>query len=71
MSPAIARNMVELKKQRINLTELIRQSAEDYQGQYMGKGVTFRTEIIAQPLFLDADPTRIVQIIGQPAAQRR
>jgi CheY-like chemotaxis protein len=57
-------NKVKLKMERIELCELAKAVAEDFKAQFDGKGVRLETRIPSDSLFLEADPARLTQIIG-------
>jgi PAS domain S-box-containing protein len=60
----ITQNKISLKKERVNLNELISKALEDYQEQLVGKGVRIEVELTPIPLHLEADPARLTQVIG-------
>ena len=51
-----------VKKECINLNEIIKGAVEDIKPEYKKKGVKLGTKIQTRPIFLDADPVRITQI---------
>jgi PAS domain S-box-containing protein len=59
----IVNNKIALKKERINLNSLAIYSVNDIKTQFDKKGVMLKVEI-SEPIYLDADPVRITQIIG-------
>ncbi len=60
----ITNNRIVLKKERVELNQLACITAEDQQGLFLGKGIGLHTRTGAIPLYLDADPVRLKQIIG-------
>jgi CheY-like chemotaxis protein/two-component sensor histidine kinase len=60
----ITQNKIKLKRENINLNEIVYGSIEDIRPEFEKKGVTFRTRIQSSPVLLNADPVRINQIIG-------
>lgn len=60
----ISENKIKLKKERIELNALIRRTISDYQALYDEKHVTLRLELPAEAIWLEADPTRLTQAIG-------
>jgi signal transduction histidine kinase len=60
----IARGKVQLQRQPLELVETLRRTADDHRSDFVGKGVAFHVELPPGPVALDADPTRIAQIVG-------
>lgn len=60
----ISRNYIELKKECVDVNELIRHTAIDYRKFYKNKGISLDLDSNTEPLFIDADPARIAQVIG-------
>jgi len=60
----ISFNRISLNKKRIDLCEIVASTALDYRAQFEEKGVRLKTGIIPGHLFLEADPARVVQVIG-------
>lgn len=60
----ITQNRIELKKERVELTALSALLAEDHRVLFEEKGVELGTQIAEESLYLEADPTRIRQAIG-------
>jgi signal transduction histidine kinase len=60
----IASGKIELRRERIDLGELVRNAAEDFRPVMEGRGIAFRVELPESPLRTDADATRISQITG-------
>lgn len=60
----ISQNKIKLKKENINLNEIVKSAVEDIRLEYENKGVKLGTEIQASPIILNADSVRITQIIG-------
>ncbi len=52
-----------LKKQPVELNEIVEQVIEDYQWQFVYDGVVLKTEFTS-PLHLDGDPVRLAQAVG-------
>jgi PAS domain S-box-containing protein len=57
-------NKVKLKKERVELRTLAKAVAEDFAEQFKEKGVRLETSIASGSLYLEADPARLTQIIG-------
>lgn len=60
----ITHNKVILKKERVDLNELALSRAEDLQEIFDKKGIRLIINIYRQPVYVDADPIRLRQIIG-------
>jgi len=59
----ITQNRIELRKERIDLNELVKKAVQDYQSLLIENGT--RLELtLTSPLYLEADPYRLTQIIG-------
>ena len=60
----INENKIKLKKMRIELIALIRQLVSDYQASYDTKGVALDVSLFVREIYLEADPVRLNQVIG-------
>ncbi|OFX19357.1 MAG: hypothetical protein A2V77_19180 [Anaeromyxobacter sp. RBG_16_69_14] len=60
----IARGKVHLKRERIDVQALTIRSAEDYQELFDKAGLELEVHLADEPLFVNADRTRLTQIIG-------
>ena len=60
----ITRGKVELQRARIDLREIVHKTTDDLLSLFDQSGVELRVEHSAGPVWVDADPTRIVQVIG-------
>jgi signal transduction histidine kinase/ActR/RegA family two-component response regulator len=60
----INNNKIILQKKRVNLTKLVHQVIQDYGEYFKEKEVELKTEVDTEPLYLDADETRLIQIVG-------
>ncbi len=60
----IIRNKIELKKEKVELLRLASKAAEDFKILFNEKGVALETHLPGGTLYLDADPVRITQAIG-------
>jgi signal transduction histidine kinase/CheY-like chemotaxis protein len=60
----IARGKILLHRRRIELTELVRRAADDAQLAIEERGVRLRVDVPAERLWIDADATRVTQILG-------
>jgi PAS domain S-box-containing protein len=60
----ITQNKIRLKKSRIDLNKLAALAAEDMRVQFERKGIQLETDIPPGRFYLEADPVRISQMIG-------
>ncbi|HEX4494296.1 MAG TPA: sensor histidine kinase [Thermoanaerobaculia bacterium] len=60
----ITRGKVELRRQRLDLAEVLRQAAEASRPLADAKGQTLRLELPAETLPLDGDATRLEQVVS-------
>jgi PAS domain S-box-containing protein len=60
----ITQNKIRLKKEYVNLNEIVKNAVEDIGSEYAKKGVKLDIKIQTKPVFLNADPVRITQMIG-------
>lgn len=60
----LRRNKVALKVERLDLAHLVRTCAEDHAPALREKGLALRLEVAALPLWVDGDPTRLRQVLG-------
>ena len=55
---------IRLKKEQVDLNLLAARAAEDINAQYEQKGIRLETHISSEPFYIEADPARITQAIG-------
>ncbi len=60
----ITRNRIVLKKERMELTSMVKMIVDDMKTLFEQKGITLSRDIPADEIYIDADPVRIRQIIG-------
>ncbi len=60
----ITRGKVSLRRTPVELGALVRHVCEDNAATFSDRGVAFDVAVPPQPLWLDADPARIAQIVG-------
>jgi len=60
----ISQNKIILKKEQVDLNYLIQQTVSDYQVQYAAKEVSLQAILPSGPIYCDADPVRMHQVIG-------
>jgi signal transduction histidine kinase len=59
----ITTNKIKIKKRLMNLSETVLSSANNFRPQFSQKNVSFDAQADEAPIFLHADPARIMQII--------
>ncbi len=64
----ITRNKIILKKERLDLTRLVISIAEDYQAQFEDKQIRFHCSVPHVMIWVEADPVRVKQIVGNVVA---
>ncbi|MFN3650923.1 MAG: PAS domain S-box protein [Armatimonadota bacterium] len=62
----ISRGKVELRRQPVNLLRLVRETAEDHRRLLEANGLSLTLELpeSAEPLWIEGDPTRLAQVLG-------
>ncbi len=60
----ITRNKIKLQLQRLELNELVRQTLEDHYPLFKENGVYLEGMYAQHEIFLDADKSRLVQVVG-------
>lgn len=60
----ISRGKIELRKQRLDLNELVSGALEDHRGQFERAGLALDAALPEGPVFVYGDPTRIAQAVG-------
>ncbi len=60
----ITNNKVTLKKKRIELNKLILETAEEHSTLFAAKNMNLETILFGKDIYINADPVRIKQIIG-------
>lgn len=60
----ISRGKIEIRKEELDLAEVIRHTVEDFEGDYQAKGVQLQTDVASRPLWLEGDRTRVAQALG-------
>ncbi len=60
----ISRGKVQLRRSRVELTYLVRQVVEDHRPTFASRNVALSLCIDGRPQWIDADATRIEQVIG-------
>ncbi len=60
----ISRGKIQLRRHRVELTDLVRHTAEDHRPAFDARAVELGLRIDPGPLWIDADAARIAQIVG-------
>jgi PAS domain S-box-containing protein len=60
----ITQNKMQLKKERLELNQLVEQVVQDYRPQFAEKKVKLEVKLNASPVYLEADPARLIQAVG-------
>ncbi|HEX9243737.1 MAG TPA: ATP-binding protein [Anaeromyxobacter sp.] len=60
----ISRGTVQLKRQRLDLADAVREATDDLRPVFERSGVELRVEHSGGTTWVDADPTRLAQVLG-------
>jgi PAS domain S-box-containing protein len=60
----ISRGKIELQPVRLDLRDVVRRTADDVRSMFEQSGVELRVEHSTGPLWVNADPTRMAQVVG-------
>jgi PAS domain S-box-containing protein len=60
----IARGKIELRCTRVDLREVVLRAADDFRALMEDRGIVFSSALGSSPVWVDADPTRLTQVIG-------
>jgi PAS domain S-box-containing protein len=60
----MTRGLVKIQRERIELTELLKHSAESVQALIQTKQQTLKLQLPPQPLYLEGDPVRLTQVFA-------
>jgi signal transduction histidine kinase/ActR/RegA family two-component response regulator len=60
----ISRGKVLLRKERCDLTEIVRTTTADYRGILEATGLQLSVELPEQPFWIEGDRTRLAQVLG-------
>lgn len=60
----ITRGKIELKLERLDLVGVAARTIEDHRAAFSAAGVELKTDLTSEPLWVDGDPTRVAQILG-------
>ena len=59
----IARNQIQLRRQTLDLRQVVGQAIEDNRAHFEASGVRLETNLGGEPVFVNADATRIAQVV--------
>ena len=59
----IARNQIQLRRQTLDLRQVVGQAIEDNRAHFESSGIRLETNLGGEPVFVDADATRIAQVV--------
>jgi two-component system CheB/CheR fusion protein len=60
----ISRGKIRLERRRVELNDLVRRTVDDHRSLFEENGVRLDCRLGPEPLFVDADPTRLAQVVG-------
>jgi two-component system CheB/CheR fusion protein len=60
----ISRGKIDLRREPLDLVDLVRRTVEDYRDTFAKSDVELELSLPGGALWIDADPTRIAQVIG-------
>ena len=60
----ISRGKIELRRARVDVAELLRRTVDDHRSLFASREVALEVAIDGPPAWLDADATRVAQIVG-------
>jgi two-component system CheB/CheR fusion protein len=60
----ISRGKVRLQRERVDLVDVVRRAVEDHGALFVSRQVSLEAALPPAPLWLEADPTRLGQVVG-------
>jgi signal transduction histidine kinase len=60
----ITRGKIDLRRERLDLVQLVRDAAEDSRGLLDAAGLALSLELPAAPIWTEGDPVRLAQVMG-------
>jgi two-component system CheB/CheR fusion protein len=60
----ISRGKIRLEQRRVELNDLVRRTIDDHRSLFEKNGVRLDCKLGPEPLFVNADPTRLAQVVG-------
>ena len=59
-----ARGLIALRREHIHFADAVRRTVDDHRASFATGGVALDLECQIEPAWVDADPTRLVQVVG-------
>ena len=60
----IGRGKLSLQEERLDLTRLVRTACEDQRSALEGAELTLSLQVPPEPIWIEGDPTRLMQVVG-------
>ena len=60
----IARGKIELRRDRLDLAQLVRRAGEDHLGLMRERGIELGTDVPRRPMWVEGDAVRLAQVVG-------
>ena len=60
----ISQGKIRLQRARTDLADLVRRTVEDHRPLFLSSGLTLACDVGELPTFVNADPTRLAQVLG-------
>ncbi len=60
----ISRGKIELDRRKVDVRESLRRICDDHQTLFQGRGIELRVEMASGPVWVEADETRLTQLVG-------
>jgi PAS domain S-box-containing protein len=60
----ITQGKIDLRRERLDLTALVRDTAEDRRSDLEAAGLTLSLEGVTEPVWVEGDPVRLTQVVG-------
>ena len=60
----IAKGKIQLSRERLDVANIVRQTAEDLRSVITGRALELTLDFAAEPVFVDGDATRLGQVVG-------
>jgi PAS domain S-box-containing protein len=60
----ISQGKIHLQRRRVDLSDLVQRTVEDHRSLFAASGLELACDTSGLPSFVDADPTRVAQVVG-------
>jgi CheY-like chemotaxis protein/two-component sensor histidine kinase len=60
----VSRGKIELRRVRLDLRDVVRRTLDDHRDQLDGRSIALEVALPPEPVWLDADATRMAQVVG-------